>query len=260
MSIAFEEREERPAMISFELRPVELKAESLKAGKAIYADVEYVHVTPPYSRDIYVQQADKWFSKQKAGFKNGRIPKKFLDFWDEVRNRWRAGLDAPVNGTDIKNWSAITPSQTKMLIEARIYSIEDLANAPEDALSRIGMGGIDLRNKAQAYIKTATNGGALVLENAEQKKQIIVLQGSVSSLEERVKLLTAQLEASKVSLEPLHVVKEEITADDLIDDESSQFSLETHSERDILAKEFKAKFGRQPHSAMGIDKLREKLS
>ena len=44
-------REERPAYVRFERRPMEDKAASIREGRYVAKDVDFALVTPPYSND-----------------------------------------------------------------------------------------------------------------------------------------------------------------------------------------------------------------
>ena len=255
------EREERPAYVTFEQRPIEDKEESLKQGRSISKDVDWILVNKPYSRDVFEQKAKTWLDKQERQVKEGRINPKFLDYWKGAYKNWKEGLEAPVNGTDIRNWSLISPAEIKNLLGIGVKTIEDLAQANDEGVRRIGMGGMTLKNKAKAYLKSSTDHGSVVLENAEQKKKIGQLEGSLESLQDQVKALMLQLDSqqrgavSEGYVAPINHAA--IAASDIIDD---SFELEKATEKDTLVKEYIAKFGKKPHWNLSEDKLRKQLA
>jgi hypothetical protein len=256
------DREERPAYIAFERRPVEDKPASIKAGQSVSVDVDFALVTPPYSRDCHEEKAETWLVKQEKNVRDGRVPVKFLEYWKESYKRWKEGLEPPVNGTDIRNWSAISPAQVKNLLAVDMRTIEDLAQCNDQGLRRLGMGGTELKNKAMAYLKGSNDTGVLVMENAEQKNKIRQLEGSLESLQEQMRLLTAQLDARNMQNQYQQAPELEIVSNDIIPEIEQKAPVVEikQSELDTLKQEYETKFGKKPHHLMKEDGLRKKLA
>jgi len=249
MQAEFSDREERPAWVQFEQRPIEDKKASLAAGHTVMKNVEFALVTPPYSKDCFEFKVEQWFKNQEQNVRNGRIPESWLKHWKAGYEAWKQGLETPLHGTDIRNWPVLSPAQVKNLINAGCRTIEDLAAANEEGLRRIGMGGIELKNKANAYLQAAKDHGPLVLENTELKNQVAQLQGSVESLSAQVQALLNQTE------KPIEI--DAIELDDLMNEDpiqdlgiSSPISLEDQYEQ---------KFGEKPHHRMKPETIKQKL-
>lgn len=240
------DREERPAYVRFEKRAVEDKPESLKQGKVVYKDVIFVLVTPPYSKDCFEQKVELWFDSVEQNVRNNRTPKKWLDMWRSQYEQWLKGEEAPVNGTSIKNWSAITPAQVKTILRAGIYTIEDLALANDEGVRRLGMGGVDLKNKARAYVQASKDTGPLVMENAALKKENDQLMVSLKSLEEKLLQVKSEVQAKDNVVE----LKEKIDVDEMLS--------EINGEK-TLAEQYEDKFGEKPHHRMKEETIRRKL-
>jgi len=228
---AVSEREERPPLVRFERRAIEDKPATLKAGHVVYKDIDYVLVTPPYSKDCYVNKAEIWFDGQRQNVRNGRTPPQWLEYWEKIYDHFKKGEEAPLNGTSVKNWPAISQGQCKTLLAANILTIEDLAAANDEGIRRLGMGGMELRNKAKAYLQASKDTSPLVLENAALKKQISILEGQIKAL------------SDKISREdPVEDIKiEDILEESLVD-------------------QYIAKFGKKPHHLMKEDTIRAKLN
>lgn len=234
MLAEFSDREERPAWVEFELRAVEDKPASIKAGRSISKDVEFVLATPPYSKDRFEFKAEQWFKNQEMNVRNNRIPQKWLDHWRKCYDHWKLGLETPLDGTDIRNWPVISPAQIKNLLSAGCRTIEDLAGVNEEGLKRIGMGGVALKQKAQAYLKAADDHGPLVMENTELKNRITQLEGTIESLQTQIKGLVGK-------------------------DEDSVFEeTETVPEQSINDRYFEL-FGSKPHHLMKPETVRKKI-
>ena len=141
-------REDRPAYVRFEIVPVEDKAASEAAGHYVGRDVEFALITPPYSKDIFKIKVPQWKLNMKQDVANGRLPEEWMDKYLEAYSKWKAGQEIPLNGTPIKDWGVISPSQREMLIRMNILTVEDLSRVTMEGLQRIGMGAVDLKNKA----------------------------------------------------------------------------------------------------------------
>jgi len=244
MLAEFSDREERPAWVQFELRPIEDKPASLKSGRSISKDVEFALVTPPYSKDCFEFKAAQWFKNQEMNVRNSRIPQKWLDYWRNCYDHWKLGLDTPLNGTDIRNWPVISPAQVKNLLSANCRTIEDLAGVNEEGLKRIGMGGVALKQKAQAYISAAKDHGPVVMENAELKNKVTQLEGAIESLQIQIKGLVDQTEDVTETVE-------EISAADIFD--------EPVLDEKPIEEQFFDLYGTKPHHLMKPETIRKKV-
>lgn len=244
-----QDREERPAYVRFEKRPIEDTMASREAGQVVYKDIDYVLVTPPYSKDCVEMKWERWIKNVEINVKNGRTPEAWMDHWKKAYEHWKRGEEAPLNGTDIRNWSAITPAQIKTCLAANIRTIEDLAGANDEGLRRLGMGGIDMKNKATAYVKAAKDTGPLVMENAALKKQLQIQEGTIASLSEKLEIVSARLEAMQGQplVEIPKVDHSAITAADIMPDEPS------------LEEQYIEKFGKKPHHKMKPETIKAKL-
>ena len=56
-------REERKPYVRFERMSVEDAAATLAAGRYVAKDVDYVLITPPYSKDVFKQKVKNWFEQ-----------------------------------------------------------------------------------------------------------------------------------------------------------------------------------------------------
>lgn len=239
----------RPAYVRFEVRAVQDAERSLEAGHYVSKDEIWALVTPPYSKDCVEKRADVWLAQKEIDAKNGRIDPNHLDFWKESYRRFQAGQDEPLNGTSLKDWNAISPAQFKNLQSANLRTVEDVAQANDEGLKRIGMGAIDLRNKARAWLQAAKDHGPLVNKVTSLEKENEILKGSVDSLTEQVTLLKRHLDKNQDDIgHSLH-----ITQDD---------PRETISAADILGtpeERYEAKFGKKPHHLMKPETILKKL-
>lgn len=235
------ERKERPALVRFERRAVENKRESLRQGRWIGTDVDFVLVTPPYSKDCYEFKAEAFFDNTRREVRNGRTPKEHLDFWEDSFKKWKNGQELPINGTSIKTMTVLSPSQVKMLIGLNILTIEDLAACNDEGKRRIGMGAQDLINKAKAWLASSNDTGVVVQEISELKKENNVLKSMIDTMKNQIEKLTHQLELSDNPI----IEPQGITKDELFDE-----SIEESNVDNTLAERYEQKFGKKPHHRM----------
>lgn len=247
----FVEREERPAYVQFETRPMEDKEATLREGRVMMKDVDFVKVTPPYSKDCFEQKADTWFENVKINVKNGRTPQDWLDIWLKTYEHFKLGKEEPINGISIKNWSSITPSQVKNLLSIGIKTVEDIAQANDEGLKRMGMGARELQNRAKAFLQATKDHGPITIENAALKEENIQLKGTIESLQSKIESLTQQI--SNVASQNLQIRPEGISVEDILD------STEEKSEYELLKKEYKATFGKEPHHLMRENGMKKAL-
>lgn len=154
------ELEQRPPYIRFEQRAVEDRDKTQETGIYSYKDVEMVLVTPHGSKDVHEDLAENWLAKQAELARKGRIPQAHYDYFRRTYDNWREGLEEPLEGTPIKGWPAISPAQQEQVYQANLRTVEDLAQAPEQALHAIGMGARALKQKAQAWLESSDTGRA----------------------------------------------------------------------------------------------------
>lgn len=211
---AVQEREERPATVRFETRAVENKQGSLEAGHWVGKEVDYALINAPYSRDVVEMKVESWFRNLDFDVMNGRLRPEWRDGYKAKYRAWKDGAELPPEGTPIKTWPVLSPAQVKHLLSINILTVEDLAGINGEGAQRIGMGAIDLKNKAAAWLSQAKDKGPLTIENAELKKRVASLEADVSAIAEQNRKLLARLEGS-VAAAPA-VVSSTITADDIM--------------------------------------------
>jgi hypothetical protein len=208
------ERTDRPAYVAFKRVAVEDKAASIEQKRFVAKDVDYACITPPYSKDRFEIKIAQWKTNMEQDVRNDRMPKEWQDRYLAAYDAWLNGQQMPLDGTAIKGWGVISPAQQEMLIHVNILTVEDLAAANDEGLKRIGMGAIDLRNKAKAWVAQVADKGPLTIEVAALKAHNTVLASSLESMSQQIAELKARLPEYQVPrAEPQ---THSITADDIM--------------------------------------------
>lgn len=186
-------KEERPAYVRFEIRAVEDRNATIKNGYFTTKDVEFALVTPPYSKDCIEKEVTAWLHENEENARKQRIPREWADKWKAAYEAWKKGQELPLDGTPIKGWGVLSPAQQSNLLAVGVKTVQDLAKLNAEGAARIGMGAIDLKNRAIAYLKAEQGPG-------KAAQQIAALEADNSRLEEQVKQLAATVDELKSML------------------------------------------------------------
>ena len=158
---------EPQAFVQFETRSKEDRKATIKEGHYVAIDVDYAIITPPGGNLVVEREVDD------------EIMARYREGYDA----WKKGQEVPVEGTHLKNWPVASPAQIDMCLRTNVRTVEELATLSESGVQRIGMGGITLRQKAQAWLDAAngTGKGAAEIE----KLTVIVSQQALEIKELR---------------------------------------------------------------------------
>ena len=240
-----EATKERPPYMKFERRAVKDAQKSLEAGHAVMVDQDYAIVSASGSRDCVNLKIERFFEYERQNVHKGKTPPEWLERWEKGYELWKKGEEVPVDGTAIKGWPALSPAEQQNVIACKILTVEDLAQANDEGLRRLGMGGRDLMNKAKAWLDSAKDTGKIALQNAALEKENEQLKITVSSLEEKLEKLVQKVDSMDrhedvVTYEELNLTPEDV----------AEYS---------LSAQYEQKFGKPPHHRMKPETIRQKL-
>jgi len=202
--------------VRFERKAVENHAASLEAGHYVAVDVDYVNVTPPGSKDVWVGKAANWLDQLKVDVNSGRIPSTWVDKYSAAYQAWKNGQELPVDGTPIRGWGVISPAQQETLTRLNILTVEVLSEINDEGLRRIGMGAIDLKSKAQAWLKQLSKAGKPTLEIAALKKENTNLKANQVIMENRLEELSSLVKLLRDGQQAYQPMTDAINSDDLL--------------------------------------------
>lgn len=135
----------RPAIPVFFVEAVKNTFRSEQDGRPHYDDIEMVKLLIPGDKNSApVKRVD---DEDRA-----RYPKQYAAF--------KAGIEAPTEGTPLAEWPPITKSQALELAHFNIKTVEHLAQVHDGQLQNLPMGSRSLREQAKAYLDIAVNGTA----------------------------------------------------------------------------------------------------
>jgi len=186
-----EQNQDIPAYVRFEQRPVQdMSVKDRYAAK----DVDFVIITPPYSKDELIKKAAAWLADLDMHVRNGRLRQDWADAYKASYKAWKEGREIPLSGTPIKGWPVISPAQQETLIAMKVMTVEALASMTDEGLRRYGMGATELKHKASAWLSQAKDKGPLTMENARLKREVEVLTQSLKSLQEKLEAAISKMD------------------------------------------------------------------
>lgn len=94
--------------------------------------------------------------------------------WQTIKPQyeyWKLNQQLPVNGTPLGAWGGASAAQAKVLKEAGLTTVEEVASASDIVLNKIGLAnGLQLRELAKKFLANETKVNvAAVLDNVEQE-------------------------------------------------------------------------------------------
>lgn len=176
-------KQARPPFVEFKRIAVHDKQKSLELGRRVTKDVDFAFIMQPGSKDQVERIATDWLAMLKLKVVNGAAdayPQEWVDGFHAKFKAWKDGHEMPLNGTSVKEWPVLSPSEAENFISLRILTIEDVAVMTEEAMRSYGLGGRDLREKARQWLKDT---GSVAQENAELKKQLAEMMERLSIVE-----------------------------------------------------------------------------
>lgn len=186
-------RQDKAAFVRFERVPIEDKEQSVKQGKYVAKEIDYVYLTPPYSKDEVVHKVSFWLDENARKVNDGRMKLEVSEHYRTAYEAWKKGHELPLNGTPIKGWGIISPAMQEQLIHLKIMTVEDLAGINDQGAAMIGMGARDLQTKAKTWLATLQDRGPVTMELAHYKQKAEVQTMQIATMTQQLAALTAQV-------------------------------------------------------------------
>lgn len=191
--------ESRPPYVVFEVRAVEDREASIESGHYVAKDVHYAIITPPGTKDRIEKEANAWLHDLRDMVNQERFPGTWLAAYERAYKDFQESRETPLDGIAVTDWPGVSPAQVRMLLDLNIRTVEHLAEATEEAIGRMGMGGRALKSKAQAYLDACKDSGKVSEQLAALRQQVEELTARDTAREEELKTLQrekAALEAA----------------------------------------------------------------
>ena len=165
--------------VRFEFRATEDRTAPSSDGVTQLRDVAFAIVRAPGAKDSLEKNAEDWLRQLETYAKDDRVPREWPRQYRDAFEQWKKGEEMPLSGTPIKSWPPLTPSQRQNVINAEIYTVEDLAAANDEIRGRIGMGAHGVQAIAVRWLEEAKGAGSTAKELAATKLQLEELMTTV---------------------------------------------------------------------------------
>jgi len=142
-----------PPLVKFEERTFEDRDATIKAGEFVGITKDIIKISPIGSKDEIERIYPEWLRATREAADQYRFPVPWIKHIEAQYAAWKNGTPAPSLGTSIKSWKHATPYLLKMMQAINISTIEELAEANEETLQRLGMGARKFQHKAKLFME-----------------------------------------------------------------------------------------------------------
>lgn len=194
-------QDRRPPFVVFEYRAVEDRAASIKAGSPQYTNELYATITAAGSKDNVVRPVKEWFEMLRREVQQERFPAEWLTHYERQLEFFTKGEELPVDGLPVKMWPAASPAQVKQMLDLHVLTVEQLAEANEELIAALGMGGRALVQKAKDYLRSAGDHGGLVMELETLRRDLAQAELDKKDMQTQLSALQNQVDALNASLQ-----------------------------------------------------------
>lgn len=178
----------------FFMDSIQDEAATVREGRPIFKQVERVEIIlpgNPHTRPVFnvTDEHRQQYAKEYEAFKQG--------------------LEMAPEGTPIEEWPILNRAQVLELKALGFYTVENIADAADYNLQKIGRGFYALREKAKAFLDDAHHAALvekLSRENEAKDAEIAALKRQVEELASLVNNIHSELATMKNAPSPLATV------------------------------------------------------
>jgi hypothetical protein len=174
----------RPPRVRFEVRAME---DGVRDGVAQFKDVDIAVVTPIGSYAEVEAVASEWIARQHREPYHAELVRAYEAF--------KAGKEPPVSGIALELCTMFTPAEVKTMKTVGVRAVEDMAEWPDGNLGMFGMGAVRLKQKAQAWLKSAKDSGVAAAELDQLRADLKTRDMTIEGLQEQLAALARRMEA-----------------------------------------------------------------
>ena len=161
--------------VTFYKKPQENAFQSQINGRPIFEDVVFCRIIAPGDSlaipDAPANEDDK---------------RRFPLQWQHFLNT--GGNEETTSGTPLASWPLLTRSQVEELRSMKFFTVEQVANASDQQITRIGMlagmGAFAFREAADRYLRVANDAAALAKAEEATKESKALLEAQHAKIEE----------------------------------------------------------------------------
>lgn len=124
-------------------------------GMPKFVDVEFIEIRQPGARDALY---------------DGPVTETHKQRWPDRYKRWQEKRQSPREGLPLEHWPLMTKSEVLEMQDAKIFTVQELANVPDSNLKNLGLFASQKRQKARDYLLNAKDGALLSTLRSENEK------------------------------------------------------------------------------------------
>jgi len=144
-------------------------------GMPKYEDVEFIEIRQPGARDALYE---------------GPVTESHRQRWPDRYKRWQEKRQSPREGLPLEHWPLMTKAEVLELQEAKVFTVQELANVPDSNLKNLGLFAGQKTKKARDFLANAKDGALLSVlrtENEKLKEEIDFERKRIAYLETQMK-------------------------------------------------------------------------
>lgn len=153
--------------VEFFEESVEIPFKSEQAGRPVFEQRDFVRIMVPGDSTNIIECPATEEHKQQ-------FPRQF--------ERYKKGMKDVVEGMPLSQWPPVNKSQVKELNYFEVHTVEQLAELSDSTCKRLGMGQMELRGKARAWLLAAKDGAIVTRQAVENER----LQGEIEALKQQI--------------------------------------------------------------------------
>lgn len=173
------------AYVAFERRVVERRGEvgTPTEGVPTQYEEDWVRITPKGTKDLVLKSVSDWFATLQQRVTMEMIPAEEFHRYQKQYEAWKAGMELPLEGTPIRGWPMLSLLQQEDCFKLHIRTVEDLANANQETIARLGMGALAMKQRAADWIVAKKDMGPVLERQEAQQKTLDALQKTLQELQ-----------------------------------------------------------------------------
>lgn len=172
--------------VKFYMEAVHDVRASKEAGRPIYKDTEMVEVLIPGDKNFRPVFLAHDLAEQPSHDNPNGIT--WAEKFSEAYGDFKAGNARSLSGTPLEEAPFLTRAKVAELKALKVETVEQLAELPDRALSRMGPGVRGLMEQAKAYLETAAATAEptkLAEENAAMKDRIAQMEAMMAEMQQK---------------------------------------------------------------------------
>lgn len=162
--------------VQFFIREMKDEARSISLGRYVPRELEMIR--------IYIPGDNKQVAERRARPEDKIKYRAQYDAFKKLENQ-----EIPEGHLALEYWTVLSRAQIYDLKSLNIFTVQQLAGVPDEALGRIGIGARQLRKHAQVFLETAAKGvvpAQLVAENETLRNQVTLLTEQIAGISRKL--------------------------------------------------------------------------